>query len=263
MKAYRDLLHLAVAAAGRGASHVRAARRPERASWALKAGRPSDFVTAVDRDAEREIVDALTRGTPKAVVLGEELSPDAARAELLWVVDPLDGTTNYLHGYPAYAVSVAAIVEGRLAVGVVLDIVRDVTYHAVAGGGAWCGERRLAVSTVAEPGSALVGTGFPFKVPHLLPAYLRHFTAILTASAGIRRAGAASLDFVDIALGRFDGFWEPYLAPWDVAAGALIVREAGGVVSDPAGNDDDVLRHGAFVAGNPAIHRWLLEVLAG
>ncbi len=226
--------------------------------WGLKG--TSDYVTAVDRDTERHIGEMLLRGAPGSVVLGEELSPDFPTADLVWVVDPLDGTTNYLHRYPAYGVSVAAVADGALVAGVVVDVERNILYHATAGAGAWCGEERLAVSHISAPEHALIGTGFPFKVPELLPRYLRQFTILLQATGGIRRAGAASLDLVDIALGRFDGFWELYLAPWDVAAGALIVREAGGMITDLEG-DDDVTRHGAIVAGNPTIHAWLLSVL--
>ena len=261
MSEHTDLLRLATAAAERGAEYVRSVERPaDPAAWGLKG--VSDFVTQVDRDTEALIANALLEGAPGSVVLGEELSPNAAAAaaDLVWVVDPLDGTTNYLHQYPSYGVSVAAVSGGVLAAGVVVDVDRCITYHATAGGGAWRGERRLQVSQLSDPAHALIGTGFPFKVLHLLPRYLRQLTVLLERTSGIRRAGAASLDFVDLALGRFDGFWELYLAPWDVAAGALILREAGGVVTDLDGNED-VVRHGAFVAGNPAIHEWLLEVL--
>jgi myo-inositol-1(or 4)-monophosphatase len=215
----------------------------------------------VDRETEEIIGDELRRGAPDSVVLGEELSPSAAGSGLVWVVDPLDGTTNFLHQYPAYGVSVGAVVDGELAAGVVVDVARKQTYRATAGGGAWLEERRLQVSQVTDPALALIGTGFPFKVLELLPRYLRQFTTILQRTSGIRRGGAASLDFADLALGRFDGFWELYLAPWDVAAGALILREAGGRVTDLHGGSD-IVRHGAFVAGNPAIHEWLLAVLA-
>lgn len=260
MSEYGDLVRVAERAARRAAEVIRAAPRPPREAWTLKGG-PSDFVTEVDRSAERAIRDVVLEAFPDSDVLGEELSPESVpRTELLWVVDPLDGTTNYLHGYPAYAVSVAAMLGGELAAGVVLDVPRDLLYTATAGGGAWCGARRLAVSHVTEPANALIGTGFPFKWPELVPEYLEQFSRILTATSGIRRAGAAALDFVDLALGRFDGFWELMLAPWDVTAGALIVREAGGVVTDLAGSLA-VLRHGAFVAGNPAIHEWLLRQL--
>lgn len=257
----RDLLHLAEVAAQRGAEHIRSRERPtDPSSWGLKG--ISDFVTAVDRETERLIGEALRTGVPGSVVLGEELSPEWPNADLVWVVDPLDGTTNYLHGYPAYGVSIAAVADGALVAGVVVDVERDTLYRATAQGGAWCGDQRLSVSSVTEPAHTLIGTGFPFKVPHLLPQYLRQFVALLEATGGIRRAGAASLDLVDLARGYFDGFWELYLAPWDVAAGALIVREAGGVITDLDGNDD-VTRHGPIVAGNPAIHAWLLSQLNG
>lgn len=218
-------------------------------------------MTEVDRAAEAVISNALSHGVPGSVVMGEELSPGQASAvELLWVVDPLDGTANYLHGYPAYAVSIACVVEGQLAAAVVLDVDRDREYSALEGEGAWCGGQRLEVSEVTEPAHALIGTGFPFKWPELVPRYLEQFAAILPRTSGIRRAGAASLDLVDVAMGRFDGFWELMLAPWDVAAGVLLVREAGGRVTDLDGSPA-FLRHGAFVAGNTAIHEWLLEVL--
>jgi glutamate formiminotransferase len=217
------------------------------AEWGLKG--VADFFTEVDRESERAIVETLLDATPDATVMGEELTPSAERAPLVWVVDPVDGTTNYLHAYPAYAVSIAAVTDGALAVGVVIDVERDLLYHATAGGGAWCGDRRIQVSGVTDPKRALIGTGFPFKVPQLLPRYLRHFTTILTATSGLRRAGSAALDLIDVGLGRFDGFWELHLAPWDVAAGTLFVREAGGVVTDDTGNDD-VIHHGPIVAGN-------------
>lgn len=258
MSDYRDLLAVAVAAATAAADHIRTRARPQAEAWRLKG--QSDFVTQVDVETESLIADRLRQAEPNSVVLGEELSPRAREAELLWVVDPLDGTTNFLHGYPAYGVSVGAVVRGEPVVGVVVDIPRAITYRASRGAGAWCGESRLAVSSTTEPASALIGTGFPFKVAGLLPAYLRQFSTILQRTAGIRRAGAASLDFVDIALGRFDGFWELHLAPWDVAAGTVLVREAGGRVTDLTGHEGG-LRHGAYVAGNPAIHAWLLEVL--
>lgn len=261
MREYRHLVDLAVAAAERAASYIRTVERPrDPDAWGAK-GAAGDFVTAVDREAERLIAETLSGGEPGSRILGEELTPDWPVADLIWVVDPLDGTANYLHAYPAYAVSIAAMVRGALVAGVVLDVPRGLLYHAAAGGGAWCGERRLEVSRLTNPSRALLGTGFPFKVPRLLPPYLRQFATLLRAAAGIRRAGAASLDLVDVAQGRFDGFWELELAPWDVAAGTLIVREAGGAVSDLEGRDD-VIRHGPIVAGNPTIHRWLLAVLA-
>ncbi len=258
MKQYGDLLTVATNAARNGAQHIRDQTRPRSDAWDLKGA--SDFVTDVDRGAEQVIGNVLTDGVPDSTVLGEELTPETADAGLVWVVDPLDGTTNYLHGYPAYAVSIGGAIDGELCVGVVLDIPHDLVYHATRGGGAWKGREPLQVSTLADPAQALIGTGWPFKRPKLLPRYLEHLATILTRTAGVRRAGSASLDFVEVARGGFDGFWEPYLAPWDVAAGSLIIREAGGCVTDYAGKPE-VVRHGDFVAGNPTIHAWLLDVL--
>lgn len=261
MRDTEDLVRAALSAAKRAAEHIRAARAHVPAVWDLKG--PRDFVTVVDREAERLIAETLRQAYPDAVIVGEELSPDAVHAvnALAFIVDPLDGTANFLHGYPWYAVSIAASVDGELAAGLVLDVPRDLVYHAVRGGGAWHDGRRLAVSTIRDTAVAMIGTGFPFRTPDLFPRYLRQFAAVSRGAASVRRAGSAALDLVDVALGRFDGFWELQLAPWDVAAGTLIVREAGGRVSDVDGSPD-VVKHGAIVAGNPAIHEWLLRLLA-
>ena len=277
MRDYRELANVAQVAAERGAARIRSAERPPAgAAWEHKGA--LDFVTEVDRASERLIAEALTQAVPGSVVMGEELSPEgpatpgsppgsvasAASARggggVLWIVDPLDGTTNYLHGYPQYAVSIAAVLDGALVAGVVMDVERGIVYHATAGGGAWCGAERLQVSRVTDPSLALIGTGFPFRVPRLLPSYLRQFTAITHAVSGVRRAGSAALDLADVALGRFEGFWELMLAPWDVAAGVLLIREAGGVVTDLDGSAD-VVRQGGLVAGNPAMHAWLMTIL--
>jgi myo-inositol-1(or 4)-monophosphatase len=156
-------------------------------------------------------------------------------------------------------VSIAAVVDGAPVVGIVVDIVRDLTYSTWAGGGAWCGERRLAVSTIAEPALALIGTGFPFKAPAnaRIDEYLAQFQRVLHGSSGIRRAGSAALDFAHVAEGRLDGFWEIGLAAWDIAAGVLLVREAGGLVTDLAGRPASIAP-GDFVAGSQAMHAWLL-----
>lgn len=221
----------------------------------------NDFVTEVDRKAESMIRAELLAATPDAAVVGEELSPDLVKAGLAWIVDPLDGTTNYLHGYPAYAVSIAGAVEGELRVGVVWDVTRDLCYHAMAGRGAWQSGTPLQVSPVSRLMQALVGTGFPFKLQHRLGDYLEQFGRVLQGSSGIRRAGAAALDLVDVAAGRLDGFWELRLAPWDIAAGTLLVREAGGVVTDIEGGSD-MLRHTSVVAGNREVHQQLFDLLS-
>lgn len=257
----QDLARVAESAARRAAEHIRAARANVPAVWDLKG--PKDFVTSVDREAERLITEVLLSAYPNGVIVGEELSPSltpGSRPGLVWIVDPLDGTANFLHGYPWYSVSIAATVDGELAAGVVLDVPHDIAYQAVRGGGAWCNGRRLAVSTIGDTGLAMIGTGFPFRTPNLFPRYLRQFAAVSRGAASVRRAGSAALDLVDVAQGRFEGFWELNLAPWDVAAGTLIVREAGGRASDLDGSPD-VIKHGAIVAGNPAIHEWLLKVL--
>ena len=277
---YTELADVARAAAQRAAAFVREATVPPAgAQWSRKG--LLDYVTEVDRGSERLIVESLTEAVPESAVLGEEFTPDGPQRpgdtslrraqsgqkmgshpapQLLWVVDPLDGTANYLHRYPQYAVSIAALADGKLVAGVVLDVVRNLVYRAWAGGGAWCGDERLAVSEVTDPSLSLIGTGFPFRVPHLLPRYLRHFAAVTAATSGIRRAGSASLDLVDVARGRFEAFWELDLAPWDLAAGVLLVREAGGIVTDVDGSPD-VVRQGSVVAGNPAMHAWLLKLV--
>jgi myo-inositol-1(or 4)-monophosphatase len=259
VQALKDLVNVAERAAERAANLIRAARPPAAEAWTEKARH--DFVTQVDREAEELIAETLTDLVPGSEVVGEELSPDAPRrAQIVWVVDPLDGTTNYLHGYPQFAVSIGALVSGVLSVGVVHDVARDVAYRAARGQGAWSGERRLTVSSVDDPERALIGSGFPFRQLHDLDAYLRQFAAVTRAASGIRRAGSAALDLADVAAGRFDAFWEQALAPWDVAAGVLLVREAGGLVTTLDGAED-VLGHGSIVAGNPAMHAWLIEIL--
>lgn len=259
MRSILDLVDAARAAAAAGAAHLRSAARPGHAEWTEKARH--DFVTDVDRAVESLVGDALRAAVPGSAVVGEELSPRAARdGDIVWILDPLDGTTNFLHGYPQYAVSIGCLVRGELCVGVVHDVTRDVVYRAATGHGAWLGERRLAVSPLADPARALVGTGFPFKDMDQVAPYLRQLGAVLQASSGARRAGSASLDLADVAAGRLDAFWELSLAPWDVAAGVVLVREAGGVVTTLDG-DTDVLQGGGIVAGNPALHTWLTELL--
>ena len=246
----------AIAAAG----FIRARAR-DRAHLQWREKSATDFVSDVDTGAERIIGDALLRAHPDARILGEELSPDVtASAPLAFIVDPLDGTTNFLHGYPEYAVSIAAAVRGELVAGVVIEIPTGDRYTAVRGGGAFCNGKRISVSTIDEPSHALIGTGFPFKDVEPLAIYLPQFAAVARATAGIRRAGSAALDLVSVACGHFEAFWELSLAPWDFAAGVLLVREAGGVVSTVRG-DDVPLTHSSILAGNRAMHRWLASTL--
>lgn len=254
--------------AERAAAYIagQAARRAE-LTWEHKG--PADFVSHVDRTAESMIRDALLAAHLDAVFVGEE-SYDPAQGlgdALAFVVDPLDGTTNFLHGFPWYAVSIGATWAGELVAGVVHNAATGERFSATAGGGAWRratgtdAAERIAVSTVAEPARALIGTGFPFKsaAPDL-PTYLRQFARVAPATAGMRRAGSAALDLCDVACGRFDAFWELSLSPWDLAAGVIILKEAGATVTDPHGRPARVT-HTGLCAGNPAMHAWLLDVL--
>ncbi len=255
-----DLLHLATTAAERAAAYLRTVQRPmPPTEWGQK-GR-HDFVTAVDRTAERIIAEVLLAAEPRSRIVGEELTPNLETEGLVWIVDPLDGTTNFLHGYPAYAVSIAASCDGRLEAGVVVDVPRNCVYQATRGGGAWESERRLQVSAIQEPEHALIGTGFPFKHLQWAEKYSAQMLRVLRSTSGIRRAGSAALDLADVAAGRFDGFWELMLAPWDIAAGVLLIREAGGAATDFQGRQLGV-QHAGVVAGNPVIHEWLLRVLS-
>jgi myo-inositol-1(or 4)-monophosphatase len=261
VREYNDLVKLAERAALRAGDYLRSAARPAVHTWTEKA--QHDFVSEVDRAAEGMIVELLMREVPESVIVGEELSPERSlRGDVVWIVDPLDGTTNYLHGYPQYGVSIGCLVDGKLAAGVIHDVCRQRTYTAARGGGAFEDATRIGVSAVMEPRLALIGTGFPFKALQLLQQYLSQFAGVLGASSGIRRAGSAALDLADVAAGRLDGFWELHLAPWDIAAGTLLIREAGGVVTRPDGAADVLSGdHGAIVAGNAAMHRWLIELL--
>lgn len=257
----------AIETAALGAARFIRERAATVASLRWESKSPVDFVSEVDTGAER-MIRSLLEGEDvgplgmRARVLGEELSPDGtdSESEILFVVDPLDGTTNFLHGYPWYAVSIGALVDGALAAGIVINVPTGEAFTATLGGGAFRDGAPVAVSANAEPARALIGTGFPFKHLEHLDAYQSQFAAVARRTAGIRRAGAAALDLCDVACGRFDAFWELSLAPWDVAAGMLIIREAGGIVTDLAGRDAPV-DHGPIVAGSPAMHGWLLEEL--
>jgi myo-inositol-1(or 4)-monophosphatase len=255
-----QLLTTAVRAAAAAADVVRrGASSLGQLRWEEKG--PSDFVSDVDRASEETLRGVLLGEVPHARMLGEEFSPTMdIGSGVLFVVDPLDGTTNFLHGYPEYCISIGVLVDGVLAAGVVRNAATGDTFTATAGGGAFRDGVPIHVSTVTTPARSLIGTGFPFSRLDLLDDYLPQFAAVSRQTAGIRRAGAAALDLCDVACGRFDGFWELKLAPWDIAAGLLIVREAGGLATDMAGHDAPV-GHTAVLAGNPTIHAWLLDTL--
>ncbi len=258
----RTLLEACREAAVGAAAYI-AARALDVASLDWEEKSRADFVSDVDRGAEKLIAASLRRHFPAARILGEELSPEGGDGDdLAFIVDPLDGTTNFLHGYPQYAVSIAACEAGAVRAGVVHDVPRGIAYHAMAGGGAFAGDAPIRVSHTSQPIRSLIGTGFPFKHPGQVPHYLPQFARLVESTAGVRRAGSAALDLVDVACGRFDGFWELMLAPWDMAAGMLLVREAGGIVTDLAGGDL-MPTHSGVVASNGILHDWLLAQVRG
>lgn len=219
----------------------------------------NEFVTEVDRMAEAAILDILRKYYPTHAILAEESGVQAGD-NYQWIIDPLDGTTNFIHGFPQFAVSIALRHEGRIEQAVVYDPLRQELFTASRGRGAFMNDRRIRVSRHPGLEGALLGTGFPFRgLAHLDP-YLASLRALIQVTAGIRRAGAAALDLAYVAAGRLDGFWEQGLKPWDMAAGALLIVEAGGMVSDFRGQAE-FLASGNLFAGNPNVHKALVNTL--
>jgi myo-inositol-1(or 4)-monophosphatase len=219
----------------------------------------SDFVTEVDRAAEQAIVDVLQKAYPDHAVLAEE-SGARGHSEYTWIVDPLDGTTNFIHGFPQYAVSIALRHREHITQAVVYDPTRNELFTATRGRGAFMNERRIRVSRRTRLSECLIGTGFPFRSFDQLDAYLRMFRSVTEHTAGVRRPGAAALDLAYVAAGRLDGFWEIGLSSWDMAAGSLLILEAGGLVSDFDG-EPDYLAQGRIVCGAPKIFPQLLALV--
>lgn len=219
----------------------------------------NDFVSEVDRAAEEEIIEVLQHAYPGHAILAEE-SGGQGGGDYQWVIDPLDGTTNFLHGFPQFAVSIGLLHKGRLDQAVVFDPLRDELFTASAGAGAHLNNRRIRVSRTRKLDQSLIGTGFPFRSMEHLDKSLNTMKELLPRTSGIRRPGAAALDLAYVACGRFDGFWETGLKPWDMAAGCLLIREAGGLVSEPD-NGGRYLESGNVVAGNPHIQPLLLAVV--
>jgi len=221
----------------------------------------NDFVTEVDISAEQEIIYHLQKAYPDHAILGEEggLVGDA-NAEYRWIIDPLDGTTNFIRGIPHYAISIACLYRGKIEHAVVLDPVRREEFTASRGRGAQLNGRRIRVSPLDSLDGALLGTGIPFKnhCDDQLEPYAKSIEVLAGQCAGIRRAGAAALDLAYVAAGRLDAFWEIGLAPWDIAAGALLVKEAGGLVADINGSDS-YLESGNIVCGNPRCFKAVLQ----
>lgn len=211
-----------------------------------------DFVSEVDRQAEREIIKILKRAYPDHTILAEESGLQQTDSEFTWIIDPLDGTTNYLHGFPHYAVSIALKRQQVLDQAVIYDPLKNELFTATKGAGAQLDNHRIRVSPRAKLDGALLGTGFPFRMKQHLDTYLEMFRVLFEDAAGVRRAGSAALDLAYVASGRLDGFWEMGLSPWDMAAGVLLIKEAGGLVCDFNGRQD-YLDSGHIVAGTPRV----------
>lgn len=227
----------------------------------VSAKRQNDFVTNVDRQAEATILEILKASFPDHGYLGEETGQTAPDSPYQWVIDPLDGTTNFIHGFPQFAVSIALLVNGKPEVGVVYDPMRQELFTAAKGSGARLDDRKIRVSNTRELRYSLIGTGVPYSDFEYLDDYLKMMRSVITQSSGIRRPGAAALDLAWLAAGRIDAFWELQLKPWDIAAGALLVTEAGGVVSDVNGAPLDILNRGHIVAGNPKTFSGLMKAV--
>jgi myo-inositol-1(or 4)-monophosphatase len=208
----------------------------------------NDFVSDVDRAAEQVIVETLRKTYPDHAILAEESGRHGSSSEFEWVIDPLDGTTNYLHGFPQFSISIALKHNGVLEHGLVYDPLRDEMFTASRGEGALLNDRRIRVTNRKGFEGALVGTGFPYREQRHLDTYLAMFKRMIQETAGVRRPGSAALDLAYTATGRIDGFWELGLSEWDIAAGALLVKEAGGVVTDISGGER-YLESGNIIAG--------------
>ena len=219
-----------------------------------------DFVTEVDKKAEESIIKYLHRAFPDHEILAEESGKHENVHACRWIVDPLDGTTNFIHGVPMFAVSIALEVNGELTTGAVYEPVRKELFTAEKNKGAFLNGRKISVSSVSEKARCLLATGFPFRNYDLVDEYLKIFKSFMTQVSGIRRPGSAALDLCYLACGRYDGFWELNLKPWDIAAGTLIIQEAGGTITDFAGRKE-FLYKGNVIGSNSQIHPWMLETV--
>ncbi|MEP7057668.1 MAG: inositol monophosphatase family protein [Caldimonas sp.] len=224
---------------------------------------PNDFVTEVDHAAETAIIDTLLGAYPGHGILAEESgrARGARDSDYVWIIDPLDGTTNFIHGFPVYAVSIALAFKGQVQQAVVYDPTRNDLFYASKGRGAFLNDKRLRVSKRIRIAECLIGTGFPFRKGDNFQRYLKMFEAVMQNCAGLRRPGAAALDLCYVAAGYTDGFFETGLSPWDVAAGSLLITEAGGLVGNFTG-DADYLYQREVVAGSPKIYAQLVQLLA-
>jgi myo-inositol-1(or 4)-monophosphatase len=258
------MLNIAVKAARRAGSIINRAAL-DRTQLEIRSKRANDFVTQVDQAAEAAVIDIIRQAYPDHDILGEESGAlpgrnAAATVEYRWIIDPLDGTTNFIHGFPQYCVSIALQRRGAIEHGVIYDPSKNELFTASKGRGAFLDDRRIRVTKCAKLKDALVGTGFPFKEMSRLDLYLKQLRNLMQSSSGMRRAGAAALDLAYVAAGRLDAFWELGLSPWDMAAGALMIQEAGGLVGDLSG-DAGYLESGDIAAATPKVFAQLLAAL--
>lgn len=221
----------------------------------------NDFVSEIDRNAEQAIINILKEAYPNHGFYGEETGKTNSESDNIWIIDPLDGTTNFLHNFPAYCISIALQEKGVLTQAVIYDPVRNDLFTATRGSGAFLNNRRIRVTQRTKLQEALLSTGFPFKDFSYLDTYINIFRDMAKKTAGLRRPGSAALDLAYVAAGFTDGFFEINLSPWDIAAGALLVQEAGGIVGDFEGNES-WLRTGNIVAANPKVFGQMLQVIA-
>jgi myo-inositol-1(or 4)-monophosphatase len=223
----------------------------------------NDFVTEIDKKAEMQIIDTIKRAYPHHAILGEESGFSAGTQDYCWIIDPLDGTSNFIHGIPHFAVSIAVKKGNDILAGVIFDPVKNELFTAARGEGARLDQRRIRVNATRKLSDALLATGFPFRKKELLPPFLKTFEAIFSKCSGMRRAGAAALDLAYTAAGRLDGFWEASLGLWDIAAGVLLVQEAGGICTDFKGSTDYLSGKGPInlIAGTFDIHQALLTII--
>jgi myo-inositol-1(or 4)-monophosphatase len=253
------LLNIAVRAARRAGSIINRAAL-DGGGLEVRSKRMNDFVTKVDHAAEEAIIEIVRKAYPDHAVLAEESGVSEGKADYEWIIDPLDGTTNFIHGFPQYCVSIAIRHRGALAHGVIYDPTKNELFTASKGRGAFLNDRRMRVSKCVRLADALVGTGFPFREMERIERYSGQLVNIMKNTAGIRRAGAAALDLAYVACGRLDAFWEMGLSAWDMAAGALMIGEAGGLVGDLRG-EAGYLESGEIAASTPKIYPALLEAL--
>ncbi|NBW53200.1 MAG: inositol monophosphatase [Betaproteobacteria bacterium] len=246
------MLNIAVKAARRAGAIINRASQ-DIGTLTIKSKNFNDFVSEVDVAAERVIIETLKDAYPTHGFLGEESGSTSYQSDFIWIIDPLDGTTNFLHGFPQYCVSIALQHKGEITQAVIYEPNRNDLYTATKGRGAFLNDKRIRVSKCHKLQDALIGTGFPFRDFKYLDDYLNMFKSMIQKTTGIRRAGSAALDLAYVASGALDGFWEIGLSPWDIAAGGLLIQEAGGIVTDLSGQTG-WLESGNILVASPKIH---------